>query len=300
MQIIRCFAFLFIILKVLTLSDYCHIIRSMRKTKEIKQIWLSYYTHTETTLFVNKKLLTENYDLHCHNHFEMEFVYSGLASENINGETVEVKKGTLYVLKPTDFHSIKMIEPLTITTVSFDYQILPKSLLQYFCDESRNFIFHIENEDFDLYKSLFDMLVCEYKQNELITNNVLSIIFEKLSRLSNVHDKAVAIQNANIFNAIGYINLHFNENPSVKDAANIAGYTPEYFSCLFKEITKKTFTQYLIEIKIANAKKLLALNNLSILDICLNCGFGSVSNFNRTFKSVVHCSPSQYRKNNGK
>lgn len=296
MHIIRYFIFKFIILKVLTLFGSYFKMISMKKTKEIKQVYLSYYTHTDATLFVNKKLVDNDYVLHCHNHFEIEFVYSGRATENINGDSVEVKKGTLSVLKPTDFHDLKIIEPLTVTTVSFDYRILPKSLLKYFCDEARPLVFQTESEEFDIYKSLLDMLASEYRQSDAIVNGVLTIIFEKLSRLYNVGDKTITIQNADVFNAIGYVNLHFNENPSIKDAASVAGYTPEYFSCLFKKATQKTFTQYITDVKIANAKKLLALNTLSVSDICISCGFGSVSNFNRSFKSAVGCSPSRYRK----
>lgn len=269
---------------------------TMNKKKQIRQVLLSYYTHTETPLFVNKKIVSADYGLHCHNHFELEYIYSGSAIENINGESHEVGRGTLYVMKPTDFHSIKTITELTVITISFDYQILPKSLLQHFCDQSRSFVFNVDEKEIPLYESLFDLLLQEYKSNGVITEAVLAIVFEKFMRLSKIIEKTSSINNQNIMNVISYLNLHFNENPKIKDIASKSGYSPEYFSTLFKQTTNKTFTQYVIDIKINNAKKLLALNKLPILDISLNCGFGSVSNFNRTFKSIVNMSPSEYRK----
>lgn len=267
------------------------------KTKNIKQIELSSYKSKKADIFVSKKYLTKDYPLHCHNHFEMEFILSGAAEENINGRSVGVKKGTLYVLKPSDYHAVKIISPLNLVTVSFDYRVFPKPFLQYFCTEASPFVFQTKEEEFDTYKVLFELLYDEYKISEEITACALTVVFEKLKRLSAFKDDSELVKGEQILDAVSYVNLHFNENPSLKSVADLVCYTPEYLSGLFKKATGKTFTQYLKTVKIENAKKLLTLEGLSVAEICFKCGFGSVSNFNRVFKTVTNTVPSEYRKN---
>lgn len=268
----------------------------MRALYEIKQIELSSYGDGKADIFVSEKYLTTDFELHCHNHFEAEFVFDGSAIENINGKTVEIKRGSLYVLKPSDYHSVKINSPLSLITLSFDYRMLPKSLLEYFCDETQDYIFQVA-EEYPVYKVLFEILLVEQYKSPTITLNVLAVIFEKLARLSGVRDKSVSDAINPVSDAMAYTNLCFGDNPSVKDVARIAGYTPEYFSFLFKKKTGQSYTEYLTSVKIANAKKMLKINGLAVSEICFACGFGSVSNFNRVFKKTEGISPSQYRKN---
>lgn len=70
--------------------------------------------------------------------------------------------------------------------------------------------------------------------------------------------------------------------------------TPNAFCRYFKKHTRKTFTQFLTEIRIGHACKLLMEDGGSVAQVCLESGFQNFSNFNRYFKSITGLTPSQY------
>ncbi len=57
-----------------------------------------------------------------------------------------------------------------------------------------------------------------------------------------------------------------------------------------------TFYEYLNNRRVSKAEELLAKSEYTVLDIALSSGFSSLSAFNRTFRSLKNCSPSEYRK----
>ena len=69
---------------------------------------------------------------------------------------------------------------------------------------------------------------------------------------------------------------------------------PNAFCRYFKKRTKKSFTQYLNEIRIGHACKLLIEGNLQIATICYQSGFNTLTNFNRQFKSLMNMTPTDY------
>lgn len=93
-----------------------------------------------------------------------------------------------------------------------------------------------------------------------------------------------------------YLEHHYTENISLEDAAAAAGFSKFYFSKLFKQCTGQTFYDYLSSRRIRTAEQLLIMHNLPITDIALQSGFCSISSFNRTFKHLKRCTPSEYRK----
>jgi AraC-like DNA-binding protein len=63
----------------------------------------------------------------------------------------------------------------------------------------------------------------------------------------------------------------------------------------FKAQTGKTPYEYLLDLKIEKAKKMLKLNDCSITEISMLCGFSSHSHFTSTFKKKIGISPTKYR-----
>ncbi len=99
-----------------------------------------------------------------------------------------------------------------------------------------------------------------------------------------------------IMPALDYIASHYNENISLDEVSNINNMSNFYFCRLFKSLLNMGFTDYLNTVRVHHSTKLLAESNLSITEIALENGFSSVSYFNRVFKSIQNCSPSEYRR----
>lgn len=94
-----------------------------------------------------------------------------------------------------------------------------------------------------------------------------------------------------------YTMENFDKTIGLQDIAYVANMTPNAFCRYFKQRTTKTFVNFLIDIRIGNACKLLSKNNdLSITEISYKSGFNNLANFNRKFKAVKGITPSEYRK----
>ncbi|MCF6168530.1 AraC family transcriptional regulator [Lutibacter sp.] len=94
-----------------------------------------------------------------------------------------------------------------------------------------------------------------------------------------------------------YTMNNYHTEISLQQVSNIANMTPNAFCRYFKQRTNKTFVNFLIDIRIGNACKLLTKNNdLNITEISYKSGFNNLANFNRKFKAIKGVTPSEYRK----
>ena len=87
---------------------------------------------------------------------------------------------------------------------------------------------------------------------------------------------------------------HFGGKIKLEEVAAQVHMTPNAFCRYFKKHTRKTFSQFLTEIRIGHACKLLMEDAGSIAQVCLDSGFQNFSNFNRYFKAITGLAPSQY------
>lgn len=93
-----------------------------------------------------------------------------------------------------------------------------------------------------------------------------------------------------------YINTNFQEHITLEEIADKVSMTVPAFCRYFKKTTGKTFTQMVNEHRIVHATKLLNESEMSIADICYECGFNNFSHFNKQFNDITGKSASQYRK----
>ena len=94
-----------------------------------------------------------------------------------------------------------------------------------------------------------------------------------------------------------YINLHYQEEIRLGQLAGMVGMTDVSFSRFFKLRTGKNLSDYIIDIRLGFASRLLVDSTMSIAEICYECGFNNLSNFNRIFKKKKDCSPKEFREN---
>ncbi len=94
-----------------------------------------------------------------------------------------------------------------------------------------------------------------------------------------------------------YINEHYKEEIRLSKLANLVGMTPVSFSRFFKLRTGKNLSDYIIDIRLGYSTRLLVDSTKSVAEICYECGFNNLSNFNRIFKKKKECSPKDFREN---
>lgn len=141
--------------------------------------------------------------------------------------------------------------------------------------------------------------------NASSTKRILLLIeiIDTIAKSKNT--KTICRQNANVsfspsdserINEVcQYIMKNFNHKLSLRDIAAVAHLSPNSFCRYFKSRIKKSFSNFLIEIRIGHACKLLAENDMPVAEICFECGYNSFSNFNKHFRIVTKKTPLQYR-----
>jgi AraC-like DNA-binding protein len=128
-------------------------------------------------------------------------------------------------------------------------------------------------------------------------------LLRSLSALENIRALAPDLQlqtfsdyeGLRISNIYNYIMQHYQRDISLEEVAAAAFMTPQAFCRYFKKHTRVTFVTFLNEIRINEAcKKLIEGAHSSVSAVAYECGFNSITNFNRVFKSTTGKSPRQY------
>jgi transcriptional regulator GlxA family with amidase domain len=94
-----------------------------------------------------------------------------------------------------------------------------------------------------------------------------------------------------------YIVDNFQEGVSLNKAASLVNMTPNAFCKYFKNTTRKTFMERVIDFRINFATQLLTETDKTIADVCFESGFRDMSHFYKMFTSRMNTSPLNYRKN---
>lgn len=142
----------------------------------------------------------------------------------------------------------------------------------------------VTKQDFEVIIGLFEILSLlsattdfDFINNETYTPTNDSF---KKDRLSDVYQ---------------YVKENYKKEISLDEVAQIANLTPTSFCRMFKSKTKKNFIEYLNEIRISNACKLLIETDMSVSEIAYECGYKTVSNFNKLFKKNTANTPKEYQ-----
>ncbi|MDR3697872.1 AraC family transcriptional regulator [Mucilaginibacter sp.] len=127
--------------------------------------------------------------------------------------------------------------------------------------------------------------------------NFLNNIKDQLTVLSS-SEKVINVnidEGARINNIYNFIIQHYNKAITLEDVSQAAYMTPQAFCRYFKKHTGHTYISFLNEVRINEACKRLTANKFeSISAVAYNCGFNTITNFNRVFKCVKGSSPKGY------
>ncbi|RRQ48137.1 AraC family transcriptional regulator [Maribacter algicola] len=93
-----------------------------------------------------------------------------------------------------------------------------------------------------------------------------------------------------------YVMKNFRNKISLDELAQLTNMTPTSFSRYFKVHANKTFSEFVSEIRIGHACKLLLEEKMNASQACYSSGFQTLSNFNKQFKSITRRTPSAYKK----
>ena len=130
-------------------------------------------------------------------------------------------------------------------------------------------------------------------------------LLDMLYRLSLTQDKTVLSStdmrqyttdnSQRIDTVIKYISINYADYISLEDVSEVACMTTNSFCRFFKKMTNKSFTEFLNEVRIRNASRILAQEDIPVSEVCYSVGYNSITNFNRQFKKIMGNTPKDYR-----
>lgn len=250
--------------------------------------------------------------LHQHEEIQLSYIVEG-EGKLIVGDTVNyygqddvlvIGSDIPHVFK-SDFNSSKSrMLTLFFTKISFGndfFELEELKELQQFFKRSKHG-FKVISEERQL-KTLFLELEKSSKLNQfLILFQLLKIASnaDYMSLSSFIYDKKYSDnEGKRMRDVFEYTINHFDKEISLNAISEVGNMTKNAFCKYFKKRTNKTYGQFLNELRIEHACKLLQNNNEhSIAEIAEASGFSNISNFNRQFKSALGMTPLVYRKNN--
>lgn len=252
---------------------------------------------------------------HWHSCFEITCILSGRGRYFVNEQTYEVTDGDIILFNNVEPHGWEIVSKqadLLVMVFAPEYIASGFSVMDYdylkpFVERGSNFRNKLERSEALTGQISSLMQAIEAENEEKITGYPLMIkadvlkILTLLIRYSQDSNKSGALlreKKAKVMrlsSVFDYINSHYMEKLTLAKAAEIAYMSPNYFSTYFKKVTGKKFSDYINELRISRADKLMTTTDLNVLDIATQCGFHNMSNFYRIYKKIHGTIPSERR-----
>ena len=256
------------------------------------------------------------YPLHSHDEYELNYVENAAGVKRIVGDSVEIIGNyDLTLIAGEDLEHVweqhkcesKNIREITVQFSAdlFFGNFLHKNQF----DSIRRMLEKAKmgiSFPMEAIMRIFPMLdtLSSEKEGFYSVIKLLSILYE-LSLIENIETLASSsfakiddsTDSRRVRKIYQYINTHYNQQITLDDLANLVGMTPVALSRFFKLRSGRTVSDYIIDIRLGNATRLLVNTTNSVSEICYDCGFNNLSNFNRIFKRKKECSPTEFRDN---
>lgn len=250
------------------------------------------------------------HDLHGHEFFEMEIILSGKGTQILNGESSQLVPGSVYLLTPVDFHTIIPDPglPLRLINLKFTEEWLDEELRLFLFSQPNRLSVRCEGEQLvyiegECRRLLAESITPRIGKKQAIRATLDRLLVDLLRMIPDGDSQTPLKTSPNdmserfkLRKALNYIDFHFREPITLKQAAAHTSWSPNYFSEKFSTIIGQSFQQYVQEHRLQYAHRLLHNSLLPVTEIAMASGFNSLPYFIRCFKSKYGVSPSATRR----
>lgn len=256
-----------------------------------------------------------DYPIHIHDVLELNFVANAAGARRVVGDSSEV----------IDNLDLVLITSPDLEHVWEQYECKSEDIHEVTVQFRLNFDLDTSSFRFSSYKSIYDMLI-RAQRGLAFPPEAIMLVYHRLARLSSIEEGFIAVQeffsilyelskfddarelasssfakvevvseSKRILKVKNYIDEHYKDDLSLEQLADLVGMTPTAFSRYFKQRTAKNISEYIVDIRLGHAARLLVDTSDSVSEICWATGFNTLSNFNRLFRKRKGCSPTEFR-----
>lgn len=269
--------------------------------------------------FVIQELIAPFFDVnwHFHSEYQLFVVLKGSGTRFVGDRTTSFKEGDLVLTGPNLPHLWKNDKAYHDPKNGLETQ----GIVIYFPDNFLNNAV-VELEEFEGIAKLLQLskrgIEVVGETNLRITQLMQELLeFKGLARIQqllHLLDVLAQSQDYKLITDAGYLNTnkesekdrmgqvyeyvlqHYASKITLQEVAQLCNLSVSAFSRYFKSRVNKPFSDFLTEVRISHACKLLQDTEESIAAVAFSCGFFTLSNFNKLFRERLHKSPKEYRK----
>lgn len=251
--------------------------------------------------------------IHSHKNYELNLITSGSGRRIVGNNISSYTAGDLVLLGPDISHCWEVLET--------DGEEEPECIVTHFYENliSSDFFNIPELEDvIDLLEKADSGILFRGPETEEVANTLRRLVnlkgLERYIELLKVFNLLLKIEDREylalpsslpnsydrdrdqIDKIYEYVFQNIQDGIVLKDASKLVFMEPSSFCRYFKKKTGQTFMEYVKSVRIGIAARLLAETDKPITQICYECGYNNLANFNHYFKVLMQKTPSEYRK----
>jgi len=270
-------------------------------------------SHKHSFITRRLKMDPDSDKIHSHKNFELNYITSGAGRRIVGNHISSYTPGDLVLLGPNISHCWEVMEPgadghgeCVVThfyenIISSNFFNIPElnEVVNLLNESNSGILFHgpITKK---VSESLKRMVRIDGLARYIELLKVFSLLLQVENReylalpssMPNTYDK----DREQIDKIYEYVFQNVQNGINLNDAAKLVYMEPSSFCRYFKKKTNQTFMDYVKSVRIGIAARLLAETDKQITQICYECGYNNLANFNHYFKVVMKKTPSQYRK----
>lgn len=230
---------------------------------------------------------------HFHFSYELLFIQTGEMRVQINSQKHIMRGGDVALIMPGEIHGYESIGDSTIIALLFLENYFPE-IQAIFSDHALGHnIIHYPNSNIIDFVNKCDTLNDKNRIAICFKGYVNTLILTMLESVNLIPCPSNVMENS-MKKALSYIHQEYDNGINLDQTARELGISPAHLSRSFKKIVGTNFNEYVNQIRIERAKRLLREGRMTVFQIAIECGFGNHRSFNRAFKKYMNITPSEY------
>ena len=270
---------------------------------------VEYDTQKYAMLYDNVQ--TEEYPVHWHNAVELIMPLKNEYTVTVNGVDYLIPENDVLIVPPGELHSMPAIPGRRII-FQCDNSILGEiSALEPVMRSLNNAVLIDPEMDKELHvlakKTMLDILSLYNSKSELADVKIYVKVIELFMALREYQleqqkivmdcdDEKIDEYSEKFGTVLKYIDNNFMYDITLEQLADVAGYSKYHFSRIFKQYNSMSYLQYINARRTKAAELLLLDPGIPITEVAMRSGFKSLTTFNRIFKEIKHCTPTDFKK----
>ena len=254
--------------------------------------------------------------MHSHTYLEIALVVSGTGIYCSSREEFQIKTGDLFLLGPEHRHSYTRQENLVVYNLLLQDSSVLKQHLELAQEPALRVFFELEprfrstdrfqkhvqlnEEQVKTLAGIMEQMDDELKTQGLHFRNMVELLLKRfLILLCRYYTPMLDVQNDHLFaiaNVLRYMERQMGAQITTADLARHTHMTPKTFYRYFKTATGMAPIDYLLNMRLKHARKMLEETALPVKQVADQCGFSTTSYFGLQFRKAFGVSPGQFRR----